>query len=119
MHRAGLLPKAYRRFCRHGVFLSATKGNVMTELENPIRRAPKSRIASAPPVLPVFQIRPLVSGRGFELSGKGLLRDSALHSRLIDAIVQAAQIGRHLEGAIQIFDRSGEVAAVLPLPNAH
>jgi len=63
-----------------------------------------------------FQIRPISIERGFYLSCAGILPDEVRHPRLIDAIVQAAQLGRDLDGEIQIFDSQGLLAETLPLP---
>ncbi len=62
-----------------------------------------------------FQIRPLSLARGFELTCEGVLPSARNHSRLFEAIVQAAQLGRDLDGEIQIFDDAGHLIEVLPL----
>lgn len=62
-----------------------------------------------------FQIRPLSLARGFELTCDGILPDAQNHPRLIEAIVQAAQLGRDLDGEIQIFDATGHLIEALPL----
>jgi len=55
--------------------------------------------------------------RGHQRSpGGGVLEEDARRLRLIDAIVHAVQLGRDLEGEIHIFDVSGRIAEVLPLP---
>ena len=64
----------------------------------------------------VFQIRPVTPDEGFDLSCQGVFASDVRHQRLIDAIVQAAQIGRDLNGEIHIYDSEGRVTAVLPLP---
>ena len=63
-----------------------------------------------------FEIRPLGVAEGFRISCKGVLDQDARRPRLIDAIVHAVQLGRDLEGEIQIFDAAGKLAEVLPLP---
>jgi hypothetical protein len=63
-----------------------------------------------------FEIRPLGIGLGFSISCEGDLHEDARRLRLIDAIVHAVQLGRDLEGEIQIFDAAGKLAEVLPLP---
>ncbi len=43
--------------------------------------------------------------------------DRAVHHRhLMDAIVQAVQLGRSVGGEIRIFDGGGRVVDTLPLP---
>jgi hypothetical protein len=63
-----------------------------------------------------FRIQPLAAEGTFELSCEGLLRGRVIHRRLIDAIVQAVQMGREIGGTIQILDVEGNVADVLPMP---
>jgi hypothetical protein len=65
-----------------------------------------------------FQIRPISIEQGFYLSCEGIMRDQVRHPRLIDAIVHAAQLGRDLDGEIQIFDAQGFLAESLPLPSS-
>lgn len=62
-----------------------------------------------------FRIDPIALDAGFELSCEGILPESVHHSRLIEAIIHAVQIGHHLDGQIQVFDCDGNVAEVLPL----
>jgi hypothetical protein len=64
----------------------------------------------------IFQIRPAAAKPGFEMSCEGILPDYVHHRRLMDAIVQAVQLGRGTGGDIQIFDSTGKVADVLPVP---
>ncbi len=64
----------------------------------------------------IFQIRPVSLEKGFDLSCEGLLKEDVREPRLIDAVVHAVQLGRELDGEIQIFDVEGCVAEVLPLP---
>src|SRR5687767_9656759 len=64
----------------------------------------------------IFRIQPISLEKGFTLSCDGVLRDDLRHRRLIDAVVQAVQLGRHLDGEIRIFDAEGRVADILPLP---
>lgn len=66
----------------------------------------------------VFQIRPVAPDEGFDLSCQGVFASDVRHPRLIDAIVQAAQIGRDLSGEIHIYDCDGRVTEVLPLPGS-
>ncbi len=63
-----------------------------------------------------FRIQPLTAEGTFELSCEGLLRGRVIHRRLIDAIVQAVQMGREIGGTIQILDAEGKVADILPMP---
>jgi hypothetical protein len=63
-----------------------------------------------------FEIRPLSLEDGFSISCNGVLQENARRLRLIDAIVHAVQLGRDFEGSIQIFDASGKLSEVLPLP---
>jgi len=63
-----------------------------------------------------FEIRPISLEEGFHLRCEGVLGQDTRHSRLIDAIVQAAQLGRDLDGEIRIYDSLGLIAEVLPLP---
>jgi hypothetical protein len=63
-----------------------------------------------------FEIRPISLEEGFHLRCEEVLGQDARHSRLIDAIVHAAQLGRDRNGEIRIFDSSGRIAEVLPLP---
>lgn len=65
----------------------------------------------------VFQIRPVTPDEGFDLSCQGIFAGEVRHPRLIDAIVQAAQLGRDLDGEIHIYDSDGRVTEVLPLPS--
>ncbi|RYD75690.1 MAG: hypothetical protein EOP84_17910 [Verrucomicrobiaceae bacterium] len=62
-----------------------------------------------------FQIRPLSLMRGFQLTCDGILPDAQNYPRLFEAIVQAAQLGRDLDGEIQIFDTTGHLIEALPL----
>jgi hypothetical protein len=77
----------------------------------------KPRPVSKPHTARTFQIRPVSIDQGFELSCEGLIEASVPHRRLIDAIVQAVQMGRDFTGSIHIFDGEGKVAEVLPLPD--
>ena len=63
-----------------------------------------------------FEIRPIGLGEGFSISCRRLFDEDQRRLRLIDAIVHAALLGRDLEGEIQIFDASGQLAEILPLP---
>jgi hypothetical protein len=65
----------------------------------------------------VFQIRPVTPDEGFDLSCQGIFASEVRHRRLIDAVVQAAQLGRDLNGEIHIYDCDGRVTEVLPLPS--
>ena len=63
-----------------------------------------------------FQIRPVGTvEQGFELSCEGIFPENIHHSRLIEAVIHAAQVGSHLPGEIQVFDCEGQLAEVLPL----
>jgi hypothetical protein len=62
-----------------------------------------------------FQIRPLRAGQGYELSCEGVLHETVRYSKLLHALMEAAQRGKHLAGAIEIFDARGELMEVLPL----
>ena len=64
----------------------------------------------------IFRIRPVSLEKGFTLTCDGILQDELFHQRLVDAVVQAVQLGRHLDGEIQIFDVEGRLADTLPLP---
>ena len=64
----------------------------------------------------IFQIRPVSLEKGFDLSCEGLLEHEVRKPRLIEAVDHAVQLGRDLDGEIQIFDVAGRVAEVLPLP---
>jgi hypothetical protein len=64
----------------------------------------------------LFQIRPISPEAGFDLLCEGVLSSGVRHSRLIDAVVHAVQLGREADGEIEIFDARGRVAEVLPLP---
>lgn len=63
-----------------------------------------------------FHIHP-VGGldKGFDLSCEGIFPDSVHHSRLIEAVIHAVQVGHRLDGQIQVFDCDGNVAEVLPV----
>lgn len=63
-----------------------------------------------------FEIRPLGLDEGFSISCSGVLIEDARRLRLIDAIVHAVQLARDLDREIQIYDASGKLAEVLPLP---
>lgn len=62
-----------------------------------------------------FDIRPLGLENGFSIASAHL-DHPARRRRLIDAIVYAVQLGRDLDGEIRIFDTSGKLAEILPLP---
>jgi hypothetical protein len=64
----------------------------------------------------VFQIRPVSMKEGFALSCDGQPCGAARHLRLIDAIVEAVQLGRDADGEIHIVDTTGRIIEVLPLP---
>ena len=62
-----------------------------------------------------FQIRPLSLARGFELTCEGIIPSALHYPRLFEAMVQAAQLGRDLDGEIQLFDSAGHLLETLPL----
>ena len=63
-----------------------------------------------------FQIRPVGDAeQGFVLSCEGIFPETVHHTRLIQAIIHAVQVGSHLPGEIQVFDCLGDLAEVLPL----
>ena len=62
-----------------------------------------------------FHIRPIGLDKGFDLSCEGVFPDSVHHSRLIEAVIHAVQVGNQLEGEIQVFDCDGNVAEILPV----
>ncbi len=62
-----------------------------------------------------FQIRPLSSEHGYELSCDGVLPERECHGRLLHALMQAVQLGRHLPAEVQIFDGRGVLMETLPL----
>jgi hypothetical protein len=64
-----------------------------------------------------FQICPAVAEQGFEMSCRGIMEDHVHHRTLMDAIVEAVQLGRATGGEIQILDSAGVVVDVLPVPN--
>ena len=66
----------------------------------------------------VFQIRSLSLSEGFEVDCDGILERPLRIGRLFSAVAVAAQLGRDSGGEIHIFDVSGEVVEVLPLPNS-
>ena len=55
---------------------------------------------------------------GFEVDCDGILERPLRIGRLFSAVAVAAQLGRDSGGEIRIFDVSGEVVEVLPLPNS-
>ena len=65
----------------------------------------------------VFQIRSLSLSEGFEVDCDGILEQPLRIERLFAAVAVAAQLGRDSGGEIRIFDVSGDVVEVLPLPN--
>jgi hypothetical protein len=64
----------------------------------------------------IFQVRPLSLPEGTALTCEGVLKDPVHHARVIDAIIQAAQLGQHLKAEIHLFDADGKVVEVLPVP---
>jgi hypothetical protein len=63
-----------------------------------------------------FQIRPLGEPeQGFELSCEGIFPNPIHHPRLIQAVIHAVGIGRHLPGDIRVYDCAGSLAETLPL----
>jgi hypothetical protein len=65
----------------------------------------------------VFHIRSLSLSEGFEVDCDGILEHPLRIERLFTAVAVAAQLGRDSGGEIHIFDVSGDVVEVLPLPN--
>ncbi|MES2570807.1 MAG: hypothetical protein V4710_12245 [Verrucomicrobiota bacterium] len=63
----------------------------------------------------VFHIRPLSIENGFTLDCEGVISNPLKRQRLYEAVITAAQIGKDLNGEIQIFDSVGSLAEVLPL----
>lgn len=63
----------------------------------------------------VFQVRTLGIEKGFELSCEGVLEHPLQPMRLIDAVVHATQLARHLRARIEIFDSYGELAEIIEL----
>jgi hypothetical protein len=76
----------------------------------------KPRQVSKPRGVRTFKIRPGSVEPGFVLSCEDVIETGIPHRRLIDAIVQAVQLSRDCTGNIQILDREGKIADVLPLP---
>ena len=65
----------------------------------------------------VFQVRPVSLRQGTALTCEGVLKDPVHHTRMIDAIIHAAQLGQEMEAEIHLFDAQGKLLEILPVPH--